>query len=393
MISHLRSFAAATLVGLCFASALFAQAPEPGQPADNGTGAPAPAPAPGAALTDDEIQTLTRRTESHRIRIGGGIGYGDVLAGVLSESAPAWELNSFIRAGQVENYQPNLAILRPEAPTKMVMLHADFQYAFRDRIFVNFEYSSLDHDYDRDDANKATFVAPANDQFQRTLFEGMSLVRYREIRRAVDLMYLHPVLFKGLKVGVFAGREWYYEQNDISFGSLTATGASASPAGLLRWSFGAITPSEYRMSGFIWGPAIRYQLFDWLGVLYRFTPVYQRKGTMNLSGIQNLNQIPASGDATFAPLVPVHYGEATDRGVRHNLEAIIRIYCRYGLHIGLLREDFKRSYQTYYGATFSPFDATGYAAKTWGYGFGEGSQSFKISKFEIYMKMSASFFF
>jgi hypothetical protein len=242
--------------------------------------------------------------------------------------------------------------------------------------------------------SKVTFLAPGNATYQTAIYEGLRLLKWAERRDEVELMYLHPVSRKGVKLGGFVTRQEYTENITVSMGSLTATRASSTDGGVLTWSEGGSIPGQYRTSGWLAGPAVRYQLFEWLGLTYKLSP-FRRSGDFDMSGLQVLtsqqyNTAGQAGEQVPYFLAPVHFGSFQDKGMRHALEAALRLYCRYSVHLGLVKEDFNRSYSSYFGYTFSP--TTNFHPKTQGLGIGEMSQSFKGSRLEVYMRFGLHFY-
>ena len=215
----------------------------------------------------------------------------------------------------------------------------------------------------------------------------MRLIVYRETRRDLYLTWLRPMLTRGLSLGAFAGREWYREMNDISFGSLTATRATfATDPSLLSWSEGGAVPMHVKMTGTIVGPALKYRIFRWLGINYRFTPV-SRKGDLDYAGIQPVTRERMTGQV-LETLAPWGFATVKDKGWRHQLEAYIPIFCRYLFTVGLLKEDLKRSYDLFVGNTqiFSGVDFFSRKVPTT-LGIGEMAASHKVNNLELYFKI------
>ena len=343
-------------------------------------------------------QRLDGKTEFvpdlHRLRFGLGFGRGTALPAVLSEAGSAWLINSAVHAARdSENNQ--LAV--PVQETKQVRytsLSFFADYAYRDRFFLSASQSRVNEEYTRKSPTMTTFLAPATTNLHNSLFEGVRLLELAEKRRNLDFSYLHPLLARGFKVGGALGREWYGEQNLISYGSYAQTRSTAPvSAQTAFWSQGGEVNSAWESAYWTLGLVLRYQLFDWLGFYYRLDPFLRRSGDLTLGGAQLLATGDLEGTQTGTHvLVPLHFARISERGRRHNVEATIRICCRFAVHVGLLKEDWKRSYDSYLGTTL----ATGgmFNAKTPdGIGLGEMSQKFAVSRREIYLKLSVAVFF
>lgn len=380
------SLAAITLLTLT--TALPAQnapaGPPPTQqkkPEENTTAAP-PTPTPGG----------NRRREKNRLWFQLGAGRAEVRAAILSETPNAWLINSAVEAGRNSSYPVSVPILNEEKPLAMPALTVSGEYAYIDRYFVGFNLRWIRYQTPRESPSKAVFLSAGNSTLQPSIYEGLRLVTYKESRVNFHFTYLRPAFLAGLKLGGFIEREKYIEDNDLSLGSLTATRSGATPPSTLIWASAAVTPARYDMSGWLLGAAARYQIFDWLGVTYRLAPFYSRKGSLSMSGIQTLNETGNTGASSFAPMVPFAVAEVKDSGIRHNLEATMRFNCIYTFSLGILREDLKRSYSSYFGYTAT----TGrfYFAKTpTGIGLGETSSSHKLSTAEIYFRFGVLGFF
>jgi hypothetical protein len=283
-------------------------------------------------------------------------------------------------------------------------LQSGLEYAYVDRLFVTANWYRIDQGLGSQNSTTVTFFHPAQESggFRWSYFEGLRLTRYVEDQRTLEAKYLHPVFLRGFKAGAFVAREWYREENDISYGSFQATSASSAiQPNTTAWSAAGIVPGVYRMRGWTFGAAFRYQLFDWLGFYYKLGSV-RRSGSYDQGGLQALSVSQAasgSGSSAVAAsqaahlLLPFAAAQATDSGLRHNLEAVFRIYCRYSITIGVLREDLSRSYGSYLGYTFGTVNNL-YSQKTpTGLGIGETSTAHELNKREIYLKFGTDFFF
>ena len=397
-MSRLNKLASAVLF-LLLASAAVAQEnpkgePEKSAPDAKGTAPKAPEGKESGVGERGADGKLTYVPDLHRLRLGFGVGKGSALPAVLSEAGAAWLVNSAVHAGR-DPAGSQLAVPiqeTKEVPYRSLSVFAD--YAYRDRFFVSASQYIIDDEFTRQSPTMTTFFAPGTTNLYNSAFEGVRLLQLIERRRTVDFSYLHPLLLRGFKLGGVVGRESYREQNRISYGSFAQTRSTApvTPSTSF-WSQGGDVESIWESSYWTAGLVLRYQLFDWLGFYYRIDPFLKRGGDLTLTGLQLLASGDLAGTQTGAQLLaPVHAATISERGRRHNLEATIRFCCRYMLHVGLLKEDWQRSYDTYLGTTLS--NGGFYNAKTPdGIGLGEMSKSFPVNRREIYMKLSVAVFF
>ncbi|MCE9598047.1 MAG: hypothetical protein K8S54_08770 [Spirochaetia bacterium] len=327
--------------------------------------------------------SYSRRTEKSRIRFLLGPGYGKLEAPILSESTNSWFINSLLRTGA------NQQIAVPyEAPSKLtyVSTAVSLEYAFVDRLFLELSWFHINQKFSRNQPGKSSYIAPGNGAYYPSLFEGLRLLRYREDRKTAELMYLHPVWKPGLKLGVLAASEKKFEKNVISMGSYSSSRTSPETT---IWSEGGSIPAEIYFSGSAFGLAARYQIFEWFGMLYKGRS-FSREGRMNLVGLQIQDTVVGGGTTGLSPLLPVHYATVKEKGTRHNLEGIFKLYCRYNVVVGVMKEDYKRKYGVYLGDT--NLTTSNLQKKTEGLGLGEISSSAKGSKLEIYLRFGADFF-
>lgn len=358
---------------------------KPGDPAKKDEKAP-------ASERTDEMADFRRRGEKFRLRFFLGAGYQTLHPAILSEAGPAWQLNNLIRAADGRSQPAFLVEDTGTIPAIPMRWGADFTY--RDRITVAVERHFTTQTYSTKYPSKVTFLAPGNATYQTAMYEGLRLIKWQERRDELEVMYLHPLSSKGIKIGGFLTRQEYTENIEVSMGSLIATRASTTDGGVLTWSEGGSVPATYRTSGWLVGPAVRYQLFEWLGFTYKLSPL-RRSGDFNMTGYQILTTQAYTttgqlGPQSFQIIAPLHFGSFQDKGMRHVLETALRLYCRYSVHLGFVKEDFNRTYSSYFGYTFSP--TTNFHPKTNGLGLGEMSQSFRSSNLEVYLKFGLHFY-
>lgn len=353
------------------------------------------------AKADGEVKTEQPKSlartyirDLHRIRLGVSRGVGQMLPPLLSEAGPAWLTNSALHAARDSaNNQVAVPAATPSrVPYDSWSLLLD--YAYDDRWFVALSQYQVDQEFSRGAPIVVSFVEPSTTNMFAAAFEGVRLLGHKERRRNLDVSYLYPSFARGLKIGAALGREHYKEEQVLTYGSYAQTRATAPVSPLNTfWSQGGEVHSGWESSYWTWGLVLRYQLFDWLGFYYRVDPRLKRGGNLTLSGAQLLSNGPIDGAVTGGNiLAPLHAAQIRETGRRHNVEAVVRFCCRYNLALGLLREDWERTYNYYAGTTL----ATGgiYNAKTPdGVGFGEMSGKFKGFKQEVYLKLTVAVFF
>ncbi len=386
-----------------------AQPPNPTQPrtpTPNRTPPQTPAPTQTQTTTGGQGQTtqetpaapvteIRQRPEKFRLRLMAGFGYQSFHPALLSEAGPAWQLNSFIQSADGVS-QPNV-LIENTGKIPAIPLRWGLDFTFKDRFSVALERFYIDQDYDHKHRAKVSFISPPNSTYQVAAFEGLRLLAWKERRNEMEFMYLHPISTrKGIKLGGFLTRQQSVESVEVSMGSLTGLRASGASGGTQSWTAGGSVSGEYRISGWLVGPAVRYQMFEWLGFTYKFSLI-KRAGDFNMTGYQLLSAQnydllgQPSGAVSPYLLVPVHGGYFRDNGTRHWLEAVARVYCRYSIHLGFIKEDYTRTYDSYAGITLS--QTRNFNPKTSGLGVGEMSQGFKSSRTEIYLKFGVHFYY
>ncbi len=328
---------------------------------------------------------------AHRLRFGLGLGRGRVMPAVLSETGNAWLINSAVHASQDAANNPVAAPVDSGAqlPYRSWQLFAE--YGYLDRYFLSFAQHSVNEEYTRASPAKVTFVTPPTTNLQPAFFEGVRLLEQNERRRNLDFSYLHPVLTRGFKAGAGLGREWYREDQLLSFGSFVQTRSTApTNPSTVYWSQAGDVRSVWESSYWRLGLLARYQLFDWLGFSYRLDPLLRRSGDLQLAGAQLLATGPVGGSQTgLHVLAPFHVARVSESGRRHTLEAELRFCCRYTLHVGYLREDWMRRYDSYAGVT--PATGGSFSALVQdGIGFGQLAGEASVPKHEVYFKVSVA---
>jgi len=337
--------------------------------------------------------TLYRHQYDERLRFILGSGGAMFEPEILSETGPSWMTNSFLAAAADPNIRPVIPLSEPKSH-KGLSFYTQLDYTWKDRITTGLQFYRINRKFRREDPAMVDFFHPEGSYHRWSYFEGVRLTNYREERKNLFIKYLRRMFFRGFKAGLYFSREWYTEENEISFGSYVATTVFSPVApGTRNWSEGGVAPAIYKLSGFSFGPAFRYQMFDWLGFHSQFTPV-SRSGTLTMDGIRLIEQLnDASGARNYAALLPVASAKLKDSGYRFNIEGVIRLYCRYTLHLGILKENFKRSYDGYAAKTFSTGNLPFQEKTPTILGIGELSKAHPFDKIEIYLKLGSSFFF
>jgi len=333
------------------------------------------------------LMAQTATIGDHRLRLTGGYGYGEIQPGIVNEAPNAWLINTALANDpQTETAIP---VDRGSVARYASHMHAA-QYAYKDRLFLQWSYYRIDQSYGRRVPTRVTYFHPDGASASWSLFEGIRMVRYDEQRRNVELKYLHPMLVAGFKAGFFAGGEGYREINNISFGSYIATKGSAShKPGVTSWSAAAAAPGEYDLYGPMGGLALQFQLFDYLGFHYQ-GGIVARSGSFHMTGIQMVEEQKDGAFLGRSFIGQAAWASVRDRGMRHNLEAVLRLYCRYEIHLGVLREDIQRDYELYLGDSIKGAEVI--SQKTYGLGLGEMLTGARMHKNEIYLRFSVSAF-
>ncbi len=332
------------------------------------------------AAPDEEVEAACIRLG---VLFGGGVGKS--THGFLSETGSSWMVNSFIRTA----LDPTSQIAVPIGETAPVFTssrNAALRMTWTDRWIFLAGFYQVDQNYARSGDTSVNFHAPANSDYFASSYEGARLLHYAENRNTFDVQYVHPTPFDRLHVGGFLGYMGYSELNEGSYGSYTSSRSTAAVPNTITWAEGGSVSTSVRMRSFVWGLAVRFRAFDWLVLSYRAAPSYRRSGSMNGGGFQTVSLTGSGGSASRNVIFPFLTGRVIDKGSSHNLEITVPVFCRYEVHFGFTHEEYKRSYENYFGMTLPASSAV--AVKTSGLGFGETSSKHKVARDEAYLRVS-----
>lgn len=323
----------------------------------------------------------------HRLRFRLGAGMGDLSPAILDETGPSWLKNSLFR--QINDPGAPLAIPYTEAKNLDIFSqHADISYGWKNKIDLILSQDSISGKYGRENPASVNFLSPRTDRYYASAFEGKRLINFRGVSKTLRLSYTHPIL-SWLMIGPSIGIHRYSERNEVSFGSYSVTRETNVNPNQVTWSIGGSVNAEYTMSGILPGIFMKAKVFPWLEIRSRFE-LLNRKGNFSLFGSQVLEQQNASGQGTYLGAIPIYAGNAKDTGTIFMLEASLR-YCRFSLDIGIVRQDIKRKYNSYFGDTVGSIARADYTAGSQGIGFSELSSSYKQTINEIYIMPGVSF--
>ncbi|MBM9502412.1 hypothetical protein JWG44_19350 [Leptospira sp. 201903071] len=331
-------------------------------------------------------KSMLRYLESfdHRLRVRIGAGMGDLSPAILDETGPSWLKNSLFR--QIGDPGAPLAIPYTSAKNLDIFSqHADISYGWKNKIDLILSQDGVSGKYGRENPASVNFFSPRTDRYYTSAFEGKRLMNFRGVSRTLRLSYTHPIL-NWLMIGPSIGIHRYSEKNEVSFGSYSVTRENEANPNQVTWSIGGSVNAEYTMSGILPGIFVKAKILPWLEIRSRFE-LLNRKGNFSLFGSQILEQQNTSG---LLGAVPIYAGNAKDTGTIFMLEASLR-YCRFSLDIGIVRQDIKRKYNSYFGDTAGSIARADYTAGSQGIGFSELSSSYKQTVNEIYIMPGVSF--
>ncbi|TGM52726.1 hypothetical protein [Leptospira adleri] len=334
-------------------------------------------------------KSMQRYLESfdHRLRFRIGAGMGDLSPAILDETGPSWLKNSLFR--QIGDPGAPLAIPFTEAKNLDIFSqHTDISYGWKNKIDLILSQDGISGKYGRENPASVNFLSPRSDRYYASAFEGKRLINFRGISKTLRISYTHPVL-SWFMIGPSIGIHRYSERDEISFGSYSTTRETEPNPNQITWSIGGSVNAEYTMSGILPGIFMKAKVLPWLEIRSRFE-LLNRKGNFSLFGSQILEQQNANGQGTYLGAIPIYAGNAKDTGTIFMLEASLR-YCRFSLDIGIVRQDIKRKYNSYFGDTVGSIARADYTAGSQGIGFAELSSSYKQTVNEIYVMPGVSF--
>ncbi|MCB1305532.1 MAG: hypothetical protein KDK37_14695, partial [Leptospiraceae bacterium] len=322
----------------------------------------------------------------HRVQFDIGVGWAFAKQNIMTESGPAWLLNSALNSGST-GQPPAIPVGEGDEnqywPVRTVLL-----YSYGDRFDVNYRRSTLNRKYTRDNSPSVLFLFPENSTYVTSIFEGTRLLRYRYDSRIYDFGYYHRWM-EDFRLGPIVGYQDWHEDMTVSYGSYTLRGNTPPDIGLTTWAPAGDVRLNYHLNGFLYGLGLKWDPLQYLRVTYQLYFV-NRSGTFEGAGPQLLNFRDRNGveSADFSTIY--QSGSVTDKGMLHRIEAEFR-YCRLSATIGLEREDWTRTYSDFYG--FQLGTLTNVSQKSSNLGLGERSTKSKGYRTEVYLKVGMAFHF
>jgi len=324
----------------------------------------------------------------HRLQFRMGVGLGRLDSAILNETGKNWFTNSIFRQG----IDPGAPLAIPISESKNLQTtpqYRDITYGYNNKYEIQFAEDLTLGKYGRENPASVNFFAPRTDNYWASAFEGNRLLRFEGKSQHLRFSYIHPIL-GWLMIGPSLNIHRYSEKNQISYGSYASSRPQVGATDTrTTWSFGGDANAEFSMKGFLPGILMKMKLTDWWEVRSRLE-ILDRKGNFSVFGSQLISQESSSSGTGYTGVLPIYGGKARDKGTLFFLESSFR-YCRFSLDIGLIRQDFKRSYSEYYGDTIGSVLRTDYSARSVLIGFSELSNSAKQSITEIYIMPGISF--
>ncbi|WCL48150.1 hypothetical protein [Leptospira sp. GIMC2001] len=323
----------------------------------------------------------------HRLQFRLGFGLGRLDSAILNETGQNWLVNSALR----QNADPNSPLAIPVKESKNLATtpqYRDITYGYKNKFEIQFAEDWTLGKFGRGNPASVEFVSPRTPNYWASAFEGNRLLRFEGKSQHFRLSYIHPVL-GWLMIGPSINIHQYSEKNQISYGSYTSSRPVAgSPDSRTTWSFGGDANAEYSMRGILPGILIKMKLTDWWEIRSRFE-LLNRSGNFSVFGAQFITQTIGENQG-YAGALPIYAGKASDKGNIFFLESSFR-YCRFSLDIGMIRQDFKRTYSEYFGDTLSAVNRSDYSARSSLIGISEISTSSRQTTLEIYIMPGVSF--
>lgn len=315
--------------------------------AEDPAGDPAPAAEPGPANSGRELEQDVPFLGSymHRIQFDIGVGYAIGKQNLMTETGPAWLINSAINTAS-NNQSPAIPLGEGDE-NDFFPIRTRLLYSYGDRFDVSYYRSNVVRKFSRDNSPSVLFAFPGNDNYITSLFEGTRLLRYHYDSRIFEFGYYHRWMEK-LRVGPVIGYNTMHESLTATFGSYTLrnTGITTDPL-LTTWANAGDVHMDYHLNGPAFGLGLKWDPLDYLRIKYNVYFI-RRSGTYEGAGPQLLN-LRDSSDAESYDLAGIYQsGRVTDKSTLHRIEAEFR-YCRLSATVGLEREQWDRSYDEFYG--------------------------------------------
>lgn len=338
--------------------------------------------------TNQELEQNTPFLDQyrHRVQYDFGIGWAGGRQHIMTETGPAWLVNSLINAPSVG--QSIAFPFNEGTENKYYPYRTELLYSYMDRFDFVYRRTTLNRKYNRNISPSVLFAYPGNDNFVTSLFEGTRLLRYRFDNRYYEFGYYHRWL-ENLRAGPVVAYHSYIEDLTASYGSYTVRNFSSIPdAGLETWAPGGEARLKYDMKGYAFGLGTKWDVLPYLRIKYNLYFI-NREGTLNGGGYQLIQTRTVNGDEALA-LNPLYQtGDVSEKGMLHRLEAEFR-YCRLSATIGYEREDTKRSYDRYSYFQNQPRDVS---LKSNILGIGETATESDSYRNELYLKLGMAVHF
>lgn len=325
----------------------------------------------------------------HRLMFRGGWGIGKLSPAILNETGPAWFQNSLFR----QITEPGAPLSIPYKPAKELGVNSQFwdiRYGYKNKFEIQFAEDTSLGVYSRDLPASNNFFSPRTDTYWASTFEGNRLLRFEGVSQHLRFSYTHP-FSKIFMIGPSINFHRYTERNNISYGSYSTSRPEAAVPDKVTWSIGGDANAEYSMKGILPGIFAKFKLRDWWELRARLE-LLDRKGNFSVLGSQIIQEVFSDGSSNLNAVVPAYGGKVRDKGTIFNLESSFQ-YCRFTLDIGMIRQDVKRTYDSYLGDTIGNVPRSDYSARSVYIGFAEMSNSIKHTVTEFYIMPGVSFFY
>ncbi|WP_372487260.1 hypothetical protein [Leptospira levettii] len=332
---------------------------------------------------------IFNKVYEHRLMIRSGFGFGKLSPAILNETGPAWFQNSLFR----QITEPGAPLAIPYKPAKDLGVNSQFfdiRYGYKNKYEIQYAEDTTLGVYSRNLPASNNFISPRTDAYWASSFEGNRLLRFEGVSQNLRFSYTHPVT-KILMVGPSINFHRYTERNNISYGSYSTSRPEATVPNKTTWSIGGDANAEYSMKGILPGIYSKLKLRDWWEIRARLE-LLDRKGNFSVLGSQIIQEVFNDNSSSLTAVIPAYGGRVRDKGTILNLETSFQ-YCRFSLDIGMIRQDIKRTYETYLGDTVGSVPRSDYSARSVYIGFSEMSTSIKHTVTEFYIMPGVSFYY
>jgi outer membrane protein OmpA-like peptidoglycan-associated protein len=340
-----------------------------------------------AFLGGEEQNTKFLDAYDHRFQIDLGFGYAIGQQNHLTETGPAWLINSAINAQS--NNQSIAVPLDQGDENDFFSERTSLLYSYMDRFDIQYRRNDVNKKYNRGNSPSVLFVYPGNENYATSLFEGTRLLRYRNDHRTFEFGYYHRWM-DNLRAGPIIGHQSVHEEITATYGSYTLRSEMVTEDELLTtWAALGDVRINNHMNGLMYGLGLKWDVLDFLRIKYQLY-FMDRSGTLEAAGPQIVSLTDEDGAETFDNNAIYQSGRLTDKGMMHRLEAEFR-YCRLSATIGMEREEWTRSYDQFFG--FQTGNLRDISQKSNPLGIGERGTSSKAYRTEIYATVGMAFHF